>query len=365
MFGTLCGRVKIANSEIISTPETLTLGYQPLWSYDEESKWPGYRCKIGGRRQSPIDIKTKNVIEDFNKLYIKNGPLVFKGYDGVLVTGINNGHTIQFSTEGEEAMHPQLRGGPLDSTYRLEQLHFHWMSEHAINGVKYPMEIHFVHVRSDLTVFDALSRKDGLAIVAVFCKVESNLDDPPEQTKQLMEYIPRLKNTGDRISGVFLDMRYLIRQVESNLDDPPEQTKQLMEYIPRLKNTGDRISGVFLDMRKWLSPDRVSYYTYSGSLTSPKCNEAVTWIIFTAPLSISETQYQSISNAGYGGRNSRTLQNLSRHVVYCPPKTKIRIPQFITFFEDFFKTVKILFKNITTSLVTGLAGHYSSRDNIL
>ncbi|CAB3226969.1 unnamed protein product [Arctia plantaginis] len=272
----------------------------------EESKWPGYRCKIGGRRQSPIDIKTKNVIEDFNKLYIKNGPLVFKGYDGVLVTGINNGHTIQFSTEGEEAMHPQLRGGPLDSTYRLEQLHFHWMSEHAINGVKYPMEIHFVHVRSDLTVFDALSRKDGLAIVAVFCKVESDLDDPPEQTKQLME------------------------------------------YIPRLKNTGDRISGVFLDMRKWLSPDRVSYYTYSGSLTSPKCNEAVTWIIFTAPLSISETQYQSISNAGYGGRNSRTLQNLSRHVVYCPPKTKIRIPQFITFFEDFFKTVKILFKNITT-----------------
>lgn len=45
--------------------------------------------------------------------------------------------SVQFSTEGEEAMHPELSGGPLDSIYRLEQLHFHWMSEHAINGVKY------------------------------------------------------------------------------------------------------------------------------------------------------------------------------------------------------------------------------------
>lgn len=33
------------------------------------------------------------------------------------------------------------------------------------------MEVHFVHVRSDLSVLDALSKKDGLAIVAVFCKV--------------------------------------------------------------------------------------------------------------------------------------------------------------------------------------------------
>lgn len=33
------------------------------------------------------------------------------------------------------------------------------------------MEIHFVHVRADLKVPEALNKRDGLAIVSVFCDV--------------------------------------------------------------------------------------------------------------------------------------------------------------------------------------------------
>lgn len=32
------------------------------------------------------------------------------------------------------------------------------------------------------------------------------------------------------------------------------------------------------------------FYTYKGSLTTPPCNEVVTWIIFPMPVSISVSQ---------------------------------------------------------------------------
>ncbi|CAG9787467.1 unnamed protein product [Diatraea saccharalis] len=144
---------------------------EPLWNYDNESKWPGLKCKEGGKRQSPIDIRTSDVVKDYTKKFIKYGSLKLNGYHRALVSGINNGHTVQFSSEGEEAIHPTVTGGPLQHLYRLEQLHFHWLSEHSVNGNKYPMEIHFVHVRADLTVGDALVSKDGLAILSVFCNV--------------------------------------------------------------------------------------------------------------------------------------------------------------------------------------------------
>ncbi|KAG6448227.1 hypothetical protein O3G_MSEX005364 [Manduca sexta] len=157
--------------------------YGPAWSYDDETNWPGSKCREGGKRQSPIDIRTTDVIKDFNSHFIKYGALKFIGYQKVLLTGVNNGHTIQFSCEGDETIHPVLTGGPLKHQYRLEQMHFHWLSEHSINGMKYPMEIHFVHVRSDLTVMEALQKKDGLAIVAVFCQhIEVEVDRPCVQT---------------------------------------------------------------------------------------------------------------------------------------------------------------------------------------
>ncbi|RVE43382.1 hypothetical protein evm_011967 [Chilo suppressalis] len=278
---------------------------EPLWNYDDETNWPGLNCKEGGKRQSPIDIRTTDVIKDYTKKFIKYGSLKLNGYHRVLVSGINNGHTVQFSTEGEEAIHPTVTGGPLEHRYRLEQLHFHWLSEHSVNGNKYPMEIHFVHVRADLAVGDALGSKDGLAILSVFCNVQAELDDRQE-----------------------------------------EASAEIMQYIPKLLDTGDRISGVLLDMTKLMSPNLGSYYTYAGSLTSPECNEAVIWIIFDTPIYFSDSDYRKFGKVGVGRHNFRSLQRLNHHLVFQPVDSHINTPQIVRIFDEAFKMFAEFFRNI-------------------
>ncbi|XP_052739956.1 carbonic anhydrase 1-like [Bicyclus anynana] len=271
-----------------------------------EKTWPGELCKGGGKRQSPIDIQTNDVVKDFEKLFIKNGSLKFIGYNRVLMTGVNNGHTIQLSTDGNEDMHPRVSGGPLKHSYRLEQLHFHWLSEHSINGIKYPMEIHFVHIRTDLKVAEALRRKDGLAIVAVFCNVQAELTD-----------------------------------------EQRESTEELMQYIPRLMSVGDSFSGLLLDLNKLLSPEKESYYTYLGSLTSPQCNEAVVWIILDKPIYITDAQYRLFGKVGIGRHNFRSLQPSRQRQVFVPPDSFLTTPRIIVVVVDTFNVVREFFRNVT------------------
>lgn len=73
---------------------------------------------------------------------------------------------------------PQVRGGLLSSTYILESLHFHWGkdndrgSEHMVNNVRYPMEMHLVHRNKKYnTTSEALNHKDGIAVLGFFFHV--------------------------------------------------------------------------------------------------------------------------------------------------------------------------------------------------
>nr|XP_037867781.1 carbonic anhydrase 1 [Bombyx mori] len=281
--------------------------YGTVWRYDDQHNWPGDRCREGGKRQSPIDIKTTDVIKDFNSLFIKYGNLKFVGYKKVLLSAINNGLTIQFTTDGDETIHPTITGGPLKHNYRLEQMHFHWISEHSLNGIKFPMEIHFVHVQSDLSVDEALMKRDGLAIIAVFCEVQADLDD--------------YENT---------------------------PVDEIIEHLPNLTSTGDRMSGILLDISKLLSPKNNNYFTYAGSLTSPECNEVVIWIIYQYPIRISDTQYRQFSKISAGRHNFRSQQRLSQHVVFTPPSNHVNKPHLVMFFENVVNLVADFFRNVTT-----------------
>ena len=71
-----------------------------------------------------------------------------------------------------------LWGGPLEQTYKLLQLHFHWGtkdsqgSEHTFNEKRFPMEMHLVHKASTVeSVESALQTFDGLAVAAFLFEV--------------------------------------------------------------------------------------------------------------------------------------------------------------------------------------------------
>ena len=44
----------------------------------------------------------------------------------------------------------------------------------------------------------------------------------------------------------------------------------------------------------WLLPERRSYYTYEGSLTTPPCTEGVRWVIFDTPIQASSEQLDAL-----------------------------------------------------------------------
>ncbi|KAM6349603.1 carbonic anhydrase 1-like [Podargus strigoides] len=125
-----------------------------------------------GDRQSPIDIKTKEVKKDatLGLLRITWKPSTCKEI-------INVGHSFHVNFEDKDNQ-SVLTGGPLTGTYRLRQFHFHWGqtdeqgSEHTVDGRKYASELHFIHWNADKysNVAEAFDKPDGLAIVTVFLK---------------------------------------------------------------------------------------------------------------------------------------------------------------------------------------------------
>jgi carbonic anhydrase len=140
----------------------------------------------------------------------------------------------------------------LDKTaFQLKHLDFHTPSEHQLNGQSYPLEIQLWHEDS----------KKNIAIMSILFKT----GEPNAELTELLAQLPQ--KTGESI-------------------------KLKTRYTPNE-----------------LMPTNPQYYRYSGSLTSPPCNEGVRWIVMKSPLQVSAEQVQAITTA-IGGPNSRPIQPL-------------------------------------------------------
>ncbi|MBX2927526.1 MAG: carbonic anhydrase family protein [Saprospiraceae bacterium] len=140
---------------------------------------------------------------------------------------IHKGHTIEFEVEdGTSAL--ELNG----TEYELKQFHFHAQSEHSINGAAQHLEAHFVHQ----------SAGGDRAVIGVLFK--------------------------DGAQNAFL------AQFMNNLPNPGA--------VPYTSNTHFNPSGVF--------PTDRDYFTYPGSLTTPNCEENVTWFVLEHPVEASTAQ---------------------------------------------------------------------------
>ncbi|XP_033934236.1 carbonic anhydrase-like isoform X1 [Pseudochaenichthys georgianus] len=207
-------------------------------------KWGKDFPVANGQRQSPINIVPKEAQYDstLKSLKLKYDPSNTKSI-------LNNGHSFQVDYE-DDANSSILTGGPISGTYRLKQFHFHWGasndrgSEHTVNGIKSPCELHLVHWNTKYPSFgEAASQPDGLAVVGVFLKISAAN--------------PRLQKVLDAFDSIKTKGK---QTVFANFDP------------------------------KTLLPDSMDFWTYAGSLTTPPLLESVSWIVLKEPISVSRTQ---------------------------------------------------------------------------
>uniref|UniRef100_A0A671NM33 Carbonic anhydrase n=1 Tax=Sinocyclocheilus anshuiensis TaxID=1608454 RepID=A0A671NM33_9TELE len=198
---------------------------------------------------------------------------IFDGHENVFNMSVkNHGHSAHFTLPQSV----RLRGGGLPATYKAVQFHLHWGenggqgSEHSVDGECYPMELHIVHIKEKYgSLGDALNDSTGVAALAFFFEV----------------LIPF-----------------------SEIED-----FKLTDIIPQA--------------------NKLNYYRYLGSLTTPGCDQAVVWTVFQQTLPISKKQLLFGTEKPMTGV-FRPVQNLNGRVVYTsvPAHNLCVLPNLITLF---------------------------------
>jgi carbonic anhydrase len=202
-----------------------------------------------GSKQSPVGVGTKAPFP-FESKDLPN--LVFKyGKTGVHL--VNNGHTLQADVDKGSAVE---RDG---ATWPLLQFHFHAPSEHTLDGLHYPMEMHLVHAGAD--------GKPGL-VVAVF--LVQGGDNPA-------------------LTPVFAS---LPKEKGQRRDEP----------------------STVIDLDQLLPPDR-GYVTYEGSLTTPPCTEGIRWFVLKSPGGVSGDQLGAFVTLFGMNPTNRPIQPLNGRAV--------------------------------------------------
>lgn len=164
---------------------------------------------------------------------------------------VNTGRTIQVNYDPGSYLTIGSR------RYDLLQFHFHSPGEHTIDGQVYDMETHLVHRSADRQ----------LAIVAVLMAV------------------------GEENATI----------------------QTLWDNLPSEEGIDTAIRGVTIDVQAWIPP-KMTYYAYSGSLTTPPCSGGVRWIILQTPATISAAQVESFTDRF--PRNARPVQPLNDRALF-------------------------------------------------
>ncbi|WP_282056362.1 carbonic anhydrase [Maribacter luteus] len=195
------------------------------WSYAGETG-PEHWAEIevesdcNGKFQSPINMvnyKENNSLKRIDLHYAEETKI----HD---VT--NNGHSIQYNFEaGDYIMVNGLK-------YDLKQVHFHEPSEHTIDGVRYPLEMHLVHINDSgqYTVISVMAKEGASSLPFDF----------------LESFLPLKAGENKKVDRPF--------NMNHNL------------------------------------PENKDYFFYTGSLTTPPCTEGVNWYILKEPITVSLEQ---------------------------------------------------------------------------
>nr|GMD17597.1 bifunctional monodehydroascorbate reductase and carbonic anhydrase nectarin-3-like [Ipomoea batatas] len=224
------------------------------FSYDENSErgpshWGELRPEWwqcgAGKMQTPIDLESKPVV------YSNLLGLIRKYYITDIATLQNRGYDMMLSWPLGRQRYISIDG----IRYSFRLVHWHSPSEHVINGTRYDLEAHLVHVSND----------GKIAVLAVLYQIGE---------------------TPDRILSL----------IEDDL-------KELAATVGVKKDVGYLDPNLLQARGRW-------YYRYMGSLTTPPCTEGVVWTVMGTIRSVTKEQVALIRNAIHDDTktNARPLQ---------------------------------------------------------
>ncbi|XP_039766633.1 carbonic anhydrase 4-like isoform X2 [Ornithorhynchus anatinus] len=222
--------------------------HHETWCYDlpgcGPKTWPRKHCS--GRRQSPVALwADRSVPASHFKV------LEMSGYENptLPIKVTNDGHSANVNLRPGA----WLSGGGLSGNYTAQSFHLHWGkglnfpgAEHLLEGTRASMELHVVHTKDGLPMNKAVKLKDGVVVLAFM----TNVSDPS----------PSEASWNDFTS-------FLGLVPEKDNEQPVFGNFSLKGLLGAVKT--------------------LHYYFYQGSLTTPLCQEVVSWIVFREPILVS------------------------------------------------------------------------------
>jgi carbonic anhydrase len=227
------------------------------WGYDDSAesvgpaKWgtlTGNATCSSGKQQTPINLSA-------GAARPQDLPNLMFGYKPSSLSMTNNGHTVQMTYQAGSSLG---RVGGKD-TWTLAQFHFHAPSEHTVDGMSYPLEMHLVHL-------DAAG--NPAAVVGVFIRAGTE----NAALARAFQNLPAKE--GDKIA-------------------PPGETIDAGALLPADK----------------------TFFTYPGSLTTPPCTEGITWYVLKTPIEMSPAQIAAYTKLEHLGHTNRPIQSIGGRVV--------------------------------------------------
>jgi len=200
-----------------------------------------------GLLQSPINILSEESTTAGHNITLN--------FTGKINKVENLGHTVQLDLDPGNTISMDGR------TFEYKQMHFHTPSEHLIDGITYPMEMHVV----------------------------TTLKDQPDG--EITEY---------------LVLAFLVRMGKENkfisnfIDQIPKEEGGINEVD--LNALTDSETSNVANLLKELN----SYYHYKGSLTTPPYTESVNWYVLKKIFEASPEQILRINSIE--GNNARHIQ---------------------------------------------------------
>jgi len=316
----------------------------PLYqNYPSDPAWAAPLCATG-MMQSPIDLDGAMKAEVHAPIQFRN---YFNGHFNKHFAGamINNGIAVVWNINANNHFklmggsmwrwkNPSIRDGPFGGkththTYYLWKAEFHWGepgnpskgSEHTINGNQYPLEMQMVHIEDNfveddgsLNLAGARGAKHGFAILSILFRIDPRKPQNQEPLSEVDDKVWELHWPGAKnMMGRSLDMD--LKEVEEQvMERDHELNMRQLQYgfaqlkaqenaketrMPHMKRVKLTLNvGAFIRkvVRNGIDKTMSTYWTYKGSLTTPSCAEAVTWVVFQRILPIAQVQANAFSS---------------------------------------------------------------------